>query len=278
MNISRNGGFPLCAESLEILANNAAMTEELLKAIPIENRTAVFFKDRKHVLYCLNGINRIAHVSGLIPTDLSNCKLTVTTTTHDVEDGDGNTYSSVYETTSVVISTATGASDRWKFVDMGDVLNTNIWEDHLPAFSSGLASATLPNSPGRGFNSVPTLYGTNNKLKSNRDKLRMYLRIYVNLEVYPDTVLHIPFANNLGGYFRVNANLQRVGTGGNYPLRGYINSNEMVFNIGRLAKEEGLLETVITGTSLENNNYTYIRTQRVSLEAVLYINEEFVLW
>ena len=262
LNISRNGGFPLCAESLEILANNAAMTEELLKAIPIENRTAVFFKGRKHVLYCLDGTNRIALVTGLIPSDLSNCKLTVTTTTHDVTDGDGNTYSSVYETTTAGVSAATDASDRWKFMEMGDVLATNIWADHLPAFASGLASATLSNG---GFNAVPSLYGTNNKLKSNGDELRMRLRISVNLKVRTNTVLHIPFANDLGGYFRVSANLQRVGTDGNHLLRGYINSNEMVFNLGRLAEEEGWVG------STPNEVWA-------DLNAVLFINEEFVLW
>ena len=53
MNISRNGGFPLCAESLEILANNAAMTEELLKAIPLNSTTAVLFQDRNYVCFGL---------------------------------------------------------------------------------------------------------------------------------------------------------------------------------------------------------------------------------
>ena len=262
MNISRNGGFPLCAESLEILAANAAMTEELLKAVPIDNRTAVFFKGRKQVLYCQNGTNRIARVTGLIPSDLSDCKLTVTTEAHDVEDGDGNTYSSVYETTEAVVSAATGASDRWKFLDMGEVIATNIWEDHLSAFTSGLASATLSNG---GFNAAPSLYGTNNKLKSNGDELRMRLRISVNLKVRTNTVLHIPFANDLGGYFRVNANLQRVGAEGNHLLRGYINSNEMVFNLGRLAEEEGWVG------STPNEVWA-------DLNAVLFINEEFVLW
>ena len=52
LNINRPEGFPLCAETLEVLNDNSEMFSQWLKEIPLKNRQAVIFGN--HLLVCQN--------------------------------------------------------------------------------------------------------------------------------------------------------------------------------------------------------------------------------
>ena len=257
-DINRTDGYPLCTEVLGVLSENGELLDSLLKWLPLQYKTAVFFKEHDYMVVCeRDGRNRIVKVGTVSATDLSSAMVTITRTSHSVTDSLGNTIEDVWRSETASIVTTNSDVQKWTFLEMKDVIGSKMWTDKTTEFENGLSASSIS---GNGhFVSMPALYG-HNKVYVNEDTLKLYLHIKFKIAASSNTVLHIPFYNDLGGYFRMNANLQMVG-GGNYPVRALINSNEMVFNIGRWIQDENM--------SL---------SQGSMFELVIDINENFELW
>ena len=106
LNINRPEGFPLCAETLEVLNDNSEMFSQWLKEIPLKNRQAVIFGD--HLLVCQNLQKRWVKRGAVSAASMSQCKLVFhTPVSHTVQDSNGHYYHDVWltETADIVDET-----------------------------------------------------------------------------------------------------------------------------------------------------------------------------
>lgn len=237
LNIGRQGGYPLCAETLQVLYDNARAVNVLLTGLGLPNKTAVIMGAESgatlayRYLYVVTGINnfgvnhrlvRYTLGGGVSMSDLSSAKVTVTETAKDVHDNNGNTIPGVYSEERAVIEHADSASERWTFYRLKDVLEPAIYKDLLPDFRTQIANTNV---------SLDEEYG--NILRMNKNKLRVKLKLQrtfvIGRAVSQNTVwtgLSIPFAPSgtypLNAIARINNDWYSIGaflSDGNITLR-----------------------------------------------------------
>lgn len=236
LNIGRQGGYPLCAETLQVLYDNARAVNVLLAGLGLPNKTAVILGAESgataaggyRYLYVVTnfGINRrlVRYTlgSGVSMSDLSSAKVTVTETSMDVHDNNDNTIAGVYSEERAVIEHADNASERWTFYHLKDVLEPAIYRDLLPEFRTQIANTNVSLDEGYG-----NILGINeNKL---RVKLKLQRTFVIGHAVSQNTVwtgLSIPFAPSgtypLNAIARINNDWYSIGaflSDGNITLR-----------------------------------------------------------
>ena len=209
LNISRQGGYPLCAETLQVLYDNARAVNVLLAGLNLPNKSAVILGSEsfatsvagyKYLYVVTTGNRRLVRYdtgTGVSLSDLSSAKVTITETVHDVYDNNGVEIAGVYSDEWAVIENTDNANERWMFYHLKDVLELGVYTDLLPQLRAQLANANV---------SLDENYG--NMLCKNHCKLRMKLRLTKdfgsNVIVTTDSTIQINFPANIQGTYPMN--------------------------------------------------------------------------
>ncbi len=246
LNIGRQGGYPLCAETLQVLYDNARAVNVLLAGLELPNKTAVIMgaysgteaSNGYRYLYVVTGYGNIGVNSRLVRyttgagvsmLDLSSAKVTITETEKDVHDNNDNAIPGVYREERAVIEQADSASERWTFYRLKDVLEPAIYKDLLPDFRTQIANTNVSLDEGYG-----------NILRMNENKLRMKLKLqrtfnssnYLGQAVNSNTVwsgLSIPFAPS--GTYPLNA-IAFI-NGGWYSIGAFLSDGTITLRMGQ---------------------------------------------
>lgn len=182
LQISRQGGYPLCAETLQVLYDNARAVNVLLAGLGLPNNSAILLgveNPHEALNNPLNGYRYLYAVSnykkrlvrytvgtGVSLQDLSSAKATITETVENVHNTNGDIIEQVYTTERAVIENTNVESERWKFYKLEDVLEFAIYKDLLPEFRAQIANTSI---------SLDDSY--ENMLCKNEKKLRVKLSI-----------------------------------------------------------------------------------------------------
>lgn len=263
-DISRQDGYPICAETLEVLSENSEMLNEFLKFVPLRNRTAVFFKGRSHLLVCQNLTNRVVKVGSIQTEDFDNAKVVFVSQSHDVTDSYGGTYEDVIDYEVAHVITANSNGEKWVFTGLSEVFEAGLWTDYLPSFEAGLSGSQI--SSLSSFITIPSLSGTSNVLMVNSTRLRMKLDIELSYNAKNNCVIRIPFDYAyVGQCYPLNAMIEVVSNNKVYPIHSYIYDGELVIDSGRWLMTEGL--------GVQNNAYA----ATVQCNDILHINDDIML-
>ena len=236
MNINRPEGFPLCAETLEVLNDNSEMFSQWLKEIPLKNRQAVIFGD--HLLVCQNLQKRWVKRGAVSAASMSQCKLVFhTLESHSVQDSSGHDYFDVWLTEKADIVDETSPNLQWTLLGLQHVFETRLWYDHLPSFEAGLSASSVSHGS---VVSPPALYGQDNILRGNSARLQIRVAITYTLRARLTSVLSMPLPCECPDGTRMEADLEVVSTGKHYPVRAYVEGGELLIDIGRWLKDEDL--------------------------------------
>lgn len=178
IDISRESGFPLCAETLQVLYDNARAVNVLLAGLNLPNKSAVILGTEnlataatgyRYMYVVFNKNRRLVRyttATGVSMLDLSSAKVTITITTMDVHDNMGNTIEGVYKEERAVIENTNVEAEKWKFYKLKEVLEPAMYTDLLPEFRAQLANTNV---------SLAENYG--NILCKNDRKLRVKLKL-----------------------------------------------------------------------------------------------------
>lgn len=238
LNIGRQGGFPLCAETLGVLNENSEMLNNFLQALPGMVRSAILFGDYLFVSDAISHTHRIMKTGDIMTNDFGNCKLQFHTATHGVYDNNGNEIADVWRTETADIVPAAQGDAKWRIFSFEEVFELNKWQNLTNDFASLLPMASVQGS-GTLVN-TPSLTGDSNTIRINGDGSRIQLDFSLNIDLYANlqTVLRIPVPFTCRAGVRLNANL-KDSTGSNYPVRAMISTpGQMSVNIGRWLRDE----------------------------------------
>jgi hypothetical protein len=178
LNISRQGGYPMCAETLQVLYDNARAVNVLLAGLNLPNKSAVILGSEsfatsvagyKYLYVVTTGNRRLVRYdtgTGVSLSDLSSAKVTITETVHDVYDNNGVEIAGVYSDERAVIENTDNANERWTFYHLRDVLELGVYTDLLPQLRAQLANTNV---------SLDENYG--NMLCKNDRRLRVKLKL-----------------------------------------------------------------------------------------------------
>lgn len=257
-DISRQDGYPICAETLEVLSENSEMLNEFLKFVPLRNRTAVFFKGRNHMLVCQNLTNRVVKVGSVQTEDFDNAKVVFVSQTQDVTDSYGETYEGVFESEVANVVYTNSNSEKWSFKSMNEVIECGLWTDYLPSFEAGLSGSQI--STLSSFVSIPSLSGTSNVLMVNSNRLRMKLDIELSYKAKNNCVIRIPFDYAyIDQCYPLNAMIEDVSNNRVYPIHSYIYNGELVIDAGRWLMTEGLgVQHASLSSTVQRNDILHI--------------------
>ena len=215
LNISREGGFPLCAETLQVIYDNARAVNVLLTGLNLPNKSAVILGAEdfstaitgyRYMFAVNNNKRRLVRYTMGSGVDLSSAKVTITEELHDVTDSNEQTISSVYAYERAVIESTSDANEKWKFYNLKDVLEPGIWTDLLPELRTQLENTNV---------SLDDNYG--NILCKNDRKLRMKLKL-----LWTDSTNH-----GLGFFLSLNG----IGVPGTFPLNAAVFINGVCYSV-----------------------------------------------
>ncbi len=236
LNIGREGGFPICSETLSVLNENSEMLENFLQALPGMARTAIMFGNYLFVSDALSHTHRIIKVDSVGTGDFENCKLVFSTSTHSVHDSSDNEIPDVWKTDTADIVAAAQGEAKWRILRFEDVFELKLWHDHLQAFEAGLQGATVSSGS---FVSAIALY-EDNVLRGNNERIQMRLSLSYTIRAQLSSILSIPIPFDCPDGTRMEADLQVINTGTHYPVRAYTEGGMLKIDIGRWLQDEGL--------------------------------------
>lgn len=200
LNISREGGYPLCAETLQVLYDNARAVNVLLAGLPLPNKSAVILGSEETeasripagsfaytYLYVVSaGGRRLVRYTRNSGVNLSSAKVTITETLNTVYDSGGNEISDVYTEERAVIESTDVAAEKWKFYTLKDVLEPGIWNDLLPELRAQLTNTNV---------SLDENYS--NILCKNDRKLRIKLKLNASVSQNPTPVSDVAYTMDI---------------------------------------------------------------------------------
>lgn len=241
LHINRQGGYPLCAETLEILNENSEMMRWLFSTIVTNNSAVILGGGYLYVRY--NGRNRVVKMN--ITGDANrlqfeNAKVVITDTTYDVTNNNNQTIEDVYRIGTATIEQTTVASEKWKIYRLSDLLEVRKMNNLLPAFEAGLSGATISTR----LNEL-TLWNEKNVLERNDTRCRIRLNLYVDFEPEPANNTPFPIQQQINscrlnvpvpieGNFPLTASMELVSTGVNYSVDACVKNGEIVINLGNI--------------------------------------------
>lgn len=234
LNINRPEGFPLCAETLQVLNDNSEMLAEWLMHLPLKNRQAVSFGN--HLLVCQNLQKRWVKLGAVSAASVSRCKLVFhDAVNHSVQDGDGNVIEGVWRTETADIVDEDTPGLQWTLLGLQHVFELKLWHDCLPSFEAGLSGSSISNGS---FIEPVTLYDQENILRGNTERTQLRLAFTYTIRATLDSVLSVPMPSECPDGTRMEADLEVVSTGAHYPVRAYVNGGMLLIDIGRWLKDE----------------------------------------
>lgn len=127
LDISRQGGYPLCAETLQLLHENVQLLETILNGLKLPQHTIVRFPygDYVYVQSCnpASGNGEILKItSGANLANSAVHSYIITTTSQSIVDVNEQTFSDVYETKLLTLSTSLNNFQSVKVYDFNEVL------------------------------------------------------------------------------------------------------------------------------------------------------------
>ena len=189
--ISREGGFPLCAETLQVLYDNARAVNVLLAGLDLPDNSAVILGSEieshghsaYNYLYAVSSGNRrlVRYTMGS-GVDLNNAKVNITETHYNVTGSNNTTTIGNVYTLERATIVSTSLNERgWNFYRLEDVLEPAIYNDLLPNLRTQLANTDI---------TLGEDYG--NILCKNAKKLRVKLKLAANIPSGSNQVLNTP--------------------------------------------------------------------------------------
>lgn len=241
LNISREGGYPLCAETLQVLYDNARAVNVLLAGLPLPNKSAVILGSEETeasripagsfaytYLYVVSaGGRRLVRYTRNSGVNLSSAKVTITETLNTVYDSGGNEISDVYTEERAVIESTDVAAEKWKFYTLKDVLEPGIWNDLLPELRAQLTNTNV---------SLDENYS--NILCKNDRKLRIKLKLNVNTQYDQQAInvttytVDIPLSVTIQG--AVLSNMLMKFNDVNYPVKSILEGSTLKAYVGEI--------------------------------------------
>lgn len=137
LQIGRNGGYPLCAENLSIIDENARMLNAVLSKLGLPAQSAILLKNNVMIpnsevnslfsyLFVSNGrCGELLHVGNdpnLLLGSTNPLKVTIRTENVNVTDENNEEYSDVYQLRYADISTPADSSEQWTIYQLEDVV------------------------------------------------------------------------------------------------------------------------------------------------------------
>ena len=238
MNIGREDGFPVCAETLAVVSGNSEMLNSFLQALPGMVRSAIRFGDYLFVSDALSHTHRIMKVGSVETDDFENCKLVISTSTHSVTDSSNNEFPDVWKTETADIVAAAQGEAKCRILRFEDVFELNIWQNLTEEFAALIPSASIQGSGS--FANLPSMAEGNNTVRVNYNGSRIQLDFAVSIDIYANqrTVLRIPVPFGCRDGIRLNANL-KDSTNNNYPVKAVIKDGQIYINIGHWLRDIG---------------------------------------
>ena len=264
LNISREGGYPMCAETLQVLYDNARTVNVLLAGLNLPNNSAVLLgaengavaHNGHRYLYAFTiGNRRLVRYrlgEGISLTDLSSAKVVITETAFNVTDSNEQPISNVYSEERAEIVSTDVATEKWTFYNLKDVLEPAIYKDLLPEFRAQLVNTNV--SLDENFSNI---------LCKNDRKLRIKLKMLasvpnINNQVLnsPSYTLQVPMPITVQGAHSLNMVMGY--SGNNYTMRAILEGNVLYVYAGEILNSI----TPTTTTIIYTQSWTmYINTE-----------------
>ena len=205
LQISREGGYPMCAETLQILYDNAMAVNVLLAGLDLPDNSAVILSSPRGTdvfggasigasnteikyLYVKTsirkGLVRLTTGSGSLQQNLvdpNSDKVVITESQHNVYDSGGNVIENVYTTERATIVSTSVEVDKWKFYTLKEVLEPAIYDDMLPDFRTLINNTT----------GIELDNNYRNILRKNANKLRVKLKLSVHDSVRDNNIFSL---------------------------------------------------------------------------------------
>lgn len=212
LDISRQGGYPLCAETLELLHDNVQLLETVLNGLKLPQHTIVRFPygDYAYVQSCnpASGNGEILKIT--IGTGLANNAVgsyTITTTSQSVVDVNEQTFDDVYEEKGVELRTNVTYWQTVKVYDFDELFEKGMWRNGI-----------FQGYRDRDYNTLtPSDQSAIASMKWNESEIRIRVRVrFDNLPISSSSELIVLF-NNAG----VLGNADDI-----FPAAAAFNSNQ----------------------------------------------------
>jgi len=194
LDITRNGGYPLCAETLELLHDNVQLLETVLNGLKLPQHTIVRFPygDYAYVQSCNpedgNGeILKITSGNSLLNSNVN--YYTITSTQQSVTNANNSTFNNVYEMRSLNLQHINAVPSGYivKVYNCDEVFQLGLWKN-----------VSVLGYCDRGYNNV-SLYITpeSEVIKYNDSEIRIRICVSaVNLQISANSELIIQIGCN----------------------------------------------------------------------------------
>ena len=242
LNIDRQSGFPMCAETLRVLDENSMMLTALLDEIPLGRLQAMMFG--RYMLVSDNMLRkRVVKVGTTTAPSLEWCNLEFHTVKHSVQDSNGNTFADVWGSETADITEVTNLRSIWRVFTFDEIFTPDPWQDRYAEFEAGLSGISFT-AGGQFYRVDPLLQGSSNFFRSNKKRIQMRFdflcKIKVNSFVAMDFPL--PVACQDGACMTVNVN-SFTGTEitSSYTAPAHTLNNNLRVEIGRGMADYGLI-------------------------------------
>lgn len=233
-NIQREVGFPICAETLEVIAECRRVLDTSLHYLKLPDKTAVILgatDGRGYMYVYLEGrISKMVRfsVANLIGLNRNSAKVVFQSENFSVTDEHNVTYDDVYAIETATISNTNVSGEKWKIYDLDEIIE--------PAAYENLLSLLTLSSPV----SLDTDYS--NILSSNDKKLRIKLKLNFSVSSNSITVLTSPGYKNqitlpitIDGACSVNAAL--IVNNNSRSVRAILAGNNLTIYSGEVFEE-----------------------------------------
>lgn len=261
MDINRQGGFPLCAETLGVLDENSRMLEAMLREITLDRRHAAEFG--QYMLVCdQNGQKRVVKKGVEIATSRDQCKLVFSVVNYDVTDSENNTISDVWRTETANIVDEDDPSAQWTILSIQEVLR-EVWRDLTPEFIAALPGISIT-SNGNIENwpiHIKSDYG--NVVRVNSDRLQLKFAIHLQIKAYFSSCLSIPMPAEVPDGVRVEIDIENTYNGTYYatPAHARTKNGNLIVFIGHWMMQNNMITTFTDCNTI--NGWFYVNREVV---------------
>lgn len=207
LDITREGGYPLCAETLQVLYNNARCHNALFRGMNMPDKSIVLLGpenlsesvagNRYAIVTTIAAGYRNSRIVRYVNSAPSSTykKVVISEVEKSVYDSNGNEIQGVYSEETAEIVAADNESESWKFYDLKDVIELALWEDIL-------SSLNLQTSQTGTF----TIDGTYaNFMRKNERAVQMKLKINASVTGSTDVLNSDGYAVSFGLTSSLNA-------------------------------------------------------------------------
>lgn len=207
LDIQRAGGYPLCAETLQVLYDNARCFNTFFRGLNLPGKSFIKLgaenlqqghEGKRYAIVSIPAGNTTMQkiVRYLTPlSDATYRKVVISEVEKSVYDSNGNEIQGVYSEETAEVVAAANEGESWKFYDLKDVIELALWEDIL-------SSLNLQTSQTGTF----TLDGTYaNFMRKNERAVQMKLKISASVNGAADNLNSDGYAVSFGLPSSLNA-------------------------------------------------------------------------